>query len=158
MVADQVFALRDGFYCIVDGRTYGTWDTKAIAEAGMQVERRRADARKARTAMAFVRAAKDDDKIIRRGEFKIIRVDGSETMHEGRPTIRGIQQFIDAECLDTVILDFRLKQVMMVDDTGMCDGKPVNQKATALYHAICKPGTVHCIHGDVAIVNDGDFA
>jgi hypothetical protein len=40
----------------------------------------------------------------------------------------------------------------------MCDGKPVNPKATALYHAICKPGTLHSIHGDVAIVHDGDFA
>jgi hypothetical protein len=26
------------------------------------------------------------------------------------------------------------------------------------YHAICRPGTAHQIHGDVVIVNDGDFA
>src|SRR5271168_3763004 len=105
----------------------------------------------------LVRPAKDDDKIIKRGEFKIIRVDGTETIHETKPSIRDIEKFIDAEMLDTVIIDFVHKQIMMVDDTGMCDGKPVNPKATALYHAICKPGTLHCIHGDVAIVNDGDF-
>jgi hypothetical protein len=92
------------------------------------------------------------------GEYRIIRADGTEIMHEGRPTIREIQRAIGADCLDTVILDRRNEQIMMVDDTGMCDGKPVNSKATALYHSICKPGTVHAIHGDVAIVNDGDFA
>jgi hypothetical protein len=36
----------------------------------------------------------------------------------------------------------------------LIDGKPFNTKATALYHAICKPGTVHQIHGHVVIVND----
>lgn len=36
--------------------------------------------------------------------------------------------------------------------------KPVNAKATELYHAVCKPGTTHQIVGDVAIVNDEDFA
>jgi hypothetical protein len=98
------------------------------------------------------------DGLVEPGEFKIIRVDGNVTVHKAKATIRGIQQFIGASCLDSVILDRVNEQIMMVDDTGMCDGKPVNSKATALYHSICKPGTVHCIHGDVAIVNDGDFA
>jgi hypothetical protein len=48
--------------------------------------------------------------------------------------------------------------VMLVDDTGMIDGKPINPKATALYHAICRPGTMFSIHGDVAIASDRDFA
>jgi len=47
MVKDQAFALRDGFYCIVDGKVFGTWDTLALTKAGMAVEQRRADARKA---------------------------------------------------------------------------------------------------------------
>jgi hypothetical protein len=47
MNKDRVFRLHDGWYCIVDGHTYGTWETKEIAEAGMATERRRADARKA---------------------------------------------------------------------------------------------------------------
>lgn len=98
------------------------------------------------------------EALIRRGEFKVIRVDGTVTMHESKPTIRGIQQFIGADCLDSVILDFKARQVMMVDDTGMCDGKPVNPKATALYRGVCRPGTTGTIHGDVVIVNDGDFA
>lgn len=49
-VADQVFCLHDGFYCIVRGRTFGTWKTREIAEAGMAVEQRRAIARDERCA------------------------------------------------------------------------------------------------------------
>jgi hypothetical protein len=50
MVKDQAFALKNGFYCIVDGRVFGTWDTLAIAKAGMEVEQRRVAARKAAKA------------------------------------------------------------------------------------------------------------
>jgi hypothetical protein len=53
MVADQVFYLKDGFYCIVNGKVFGTWDTKEIAEAGMQVEQRRAAAWKAKEKAAL---------------------------------------------------------------------------------------------------------
>lgn len=38
---DRVFQLRDGWYCMVDGRTFGTWVSRAIAVAGMRVEQRR---------------------------------------------------------------------------------------------------------------------
>lgn len=34
--------------------------------------------------------------------------------------------------------------------------KPFNMAATALYHAICAPGTTHKIVGDVAILHDRD--
>lgn len=51
MPSDQVFALRDGFYCLVDGRVFGTWETLAIAKAGMEVEQRRAAVRKAKAAL-----------------------------------------------------------------------------------------------------------
>lgn len=95
---------------------------------------------------------------LRLGEYLLIRVNGDETLIEQKPSIAGIQTAIHADCLDSVILDRSRMIVMMVDDTGMIDHKPVNPKATALYHSICKPGTAHCIHGDVAIVNDGDFA
>jgi len=91
------------------------------------------------------------------GTYKLIRVDGTETMHEGKPTIREITRLICCEGLDTVTIDRKRQTVTFVDDTGMLDRKPVNAKATALYHAICKPGPVHQIHGDVVIVNDGDF-
>ena len=46
---DQVFSLREGeFLCMVDGTVFGAWDTAAIAEAGMQVEQRRAISRRER--------------------------------------------------------------------------------------------------------------
>jgi hypothetical protein len=36
--------------------------------------------------------------------------------------------------------------------------KPVNARATELYHANCLPGTTHQIVGDVLVLPDGDFA
>jgi hypothetical protein len=93
-----------------------------------------------------------------RGSYWIIRVDGSETLYEEPPTFRQILPAIGCTVIDTVVLDRKRELIMIVDDTGMIDGKPVNPKATELYHAVCKPGTVHAIHGDVAIVNDEDFA
>jgi hypothetical protein len=44
---DRVFVLDGAYWCIVDGRTYGTWDRREYALAGMQVEQRRAAERKA---------------------------------------------------------------------------------------------------------------
>ena len=101
------------------------------------------------------------DYKVRRGEYRIIRVDGTEELVEEKPTFDRVYKAIGCDCVDTVILDKRTSlptQIMMVDDTGMIDGKPVNPKATSLYHSICKPGTIWAIHGDVAIVHDGDFA
>jgi hypothetical protein len=87
------------------------------------------------------------------GTFKIIRVDGTETLHERTERyIRDIGTLLGCDALDTVTIDRKRQTVMFVDDTGMVDGKPVNAKATALYHAVCKPNTIHQIHGDVAIV------
>lgn len=95
---------------------------------------------------------------IKRGTYLIIRVDGTEVEIPQKPSIAKIHRDIECQGCDAVILDQKNMIVMIVDDTGMVDRKPVNNKATALYHAICKPGTVHVIHGDVAIVNDEDFA
>jgi hypothetical protein len=92
------------------------------------------------------------------GTYKVIRIDGSETVHCGKPSLCEIARLIGCSSLDTVTIDRRRRTVMFVDDTGMIDNKPVNPKATALYHAVCTPGAVHQIHGDVVIVNDGDFA
>lgn len=68
--------------------------------------------------------------------YRIIRVDGTETEIHERPTIRAIHAAIGCDCCDTVILSKdswgRAAIVMMVDDTGMIDGRPVNEKATAL--------------------------
>ncbi|MCD6674888.1 MAG: hypothetical protein LT106_18800 [Burkholderiaceae bacterium] len=90
---------------------------------------------------------------------RIIRVDGNEEALPQPVSMRQILSLIGADCADTVILKHlgRPLQVMVVDDTGAVDGKPVNAKATALYHANCRPGTAHPICGDVAIVFDKDF-
>jgi hypothetical protein len=98
---------------------------------------------------------------VRRGVYVILRVDGAVERYEEKPTIRKVSRAIGADTLDTVILKRHGDHptvVMMVDDTGMLDHKPVNPKATDLYLGICKPGTIWSIHGDVAIVHDGDFA
>lgn len=36
-----VFQDREGWHAMVNGRVYGTWELKAYAEAGLQVEQRR---------------------------------------------------------------------------------------------------------------------
>lgn len=96
--------------------------------------------------------------IINPGTYKVIRVDGKEEVMQGKPTLAKVYSAIGCDTVDTVTLDRKREIVMMVDDTGMVDGKPVNPKATELYRAICIPGTMASIHGDVAIVWDGDFA
>ena len=89
------------------------------------------------------------------GTYKLIRCDGTETVHEGKVSISEIRRLISCDSLDHVTIDRRKQTVMFVDDTGMIDGKPVNAKATELYRAVCKPGTMHSIHGDVVIVPTG---
>lgn len=95
---------------------------------------------------------------IKPGEYKLIYADGREELCEAKPFIGNIQRQIGASCLDSVMLSANPTIVMLVDDTGYIDRKPVNQKATSLYHSVCRPGTVHPICGDVAIVRDEDFA
>jgi hypothetical protein len=38
---DQVIAMRDGFYAVVNGKLFGPWEMKEYAEAGLQTEIRR---------------------------------------------------------------------------------------------------------------------
>jgi hypothetical protein len=115
---------------------------------------------------------------IPRGKWLVIRTDGTEVWYESKPTIYAIEKAIGATMLDFVTLRIRGDQaaiVMAVDDHGYetevsADHgnyveikptralKPVNEKATELYLARCKPGTTHQIVGDVAICNDEDFA
>jgi hypothetical protein len=100
---------------------------------------------------------------IRQGEYRIIRTDGRKILVEQKPTIRGIHRDIGCECCDSVTLQFGdyghiPTIVMVVDDTGMLDGKPVNDKATALVREARGQDYPYFIHGDVAVVNDEDFA
>lgn len=97
---------------------------------------------------------------VKRGEFIVIRVDGNVTHCGFKPTNKVIKAAIGCDLIDVVILthDNGMPGIVMIcDDTGMIDGKPVNPKATALYHSVCRPGTTHQIHGDVALVFDEDF-
>lgn len=105
----------------------------------------------------------------------VIRTDGQEETHEvtRQTALQEIYQLIGCDTVDSV--DLRDGRVMLVDDNGYdCEfvthapgrfefkpthaRKPVNPRATAIYHAVCVPGTTHAIVGDVAIVVDKDFA
>lgn len=41
-MARKVIERDDGFYCVVNGREFGAWRSRAEALAGYEVERRRA--------------------------------------------------------------------------------------------------------------------
>ena len=99
----------------------------------------------------------------------IIRTDGTEERIVA--PWANICKLIGAQTLDTVNL--RDGRVMCVDDDGyetecvdhgggrielrpIAARKPVNAKATKLYHAVCLPGRMHQIVGDVAIIVDAE--
>lgn len=104
-------------------------------------------------------------------QVHIIRSDGSE--QHVQASFREISALIGADLFDTVNL--RDGRVMVVDDNGyetqtiehspghfelrpIKARKPVNAKATAIYHGLCRAGTTHQIVGDVAIVVDAECA
>lgn len=91
---------------------------------------------------------------------KVIRVDGTVEELASKMPLRSLAQTIGADTLDTVPMRHMGSplHVMLVDDCGVLDGKPVNEEATKLYLANCRHGTTHSICGDVVIVPDGDFA
>lgn len=95
------------------------------------------------------------------GQHKIIQVDGTETIVDRPLPIREANFTLRCGYLDTVnvtraFTGNRKRVIMLVDDTGMIDGKPTNPKACELYWAICAPQTIHPICGDVALVYDSD--
>lgn len=55
---------------------------------------------------------------IERGQYKVIRVDGTELTLEGRPSFAEIRRLIGCDSLDTVTIDRHMQTVMLVDDTG----------------------------------------
>jgi hypothetical protein len=95
------------------------------------------------------------------GQWKVARANGVIEVRLGKPTMKEVAAALGAKFLDTVNLrdvGGRITGVvMLVDDIGFDNGKPVNKLATEIYHAQCRPGTTHPICGDVAIVNDADF-
>lgn len=91
---------------------------------------------------------------------KLIRADGTETELVGPHAMTDLKQLIGADVLTSVWMKHMgvPLHVMLVDDSGHDKGLPVNEKATSLYHANCRPGVTHENRGDVVLVPDGDFA
>lgn len=93
-------------------------------------------------------------------EVKVWRVNGVTEGHSyppGTKLIPEIEKEIGASILDTVNL--RDGRVMVVDDSGIKKGLPVNPLATALYQTIypLAKSAKRSIYGDVAIADDADF-
>lgn len=105
----------------------------------------------------------------------VIRCDGS-VEHLDAPVGRDrVCELIGAATLDSVRLRHMgpPMHVMLVDDNGyetrvqeagncvlllpVRARKPVNVKATALYHLNCYPGSKHQIVGDVVVMPDDDL-
>jgi len=59
-----------------------------------------------------------------KGTYKVIRVDGTETVMNGKASIPDISRIIGCETLDTVTLGRNRQTVMFVDDTGATRRKP----------------------------------
>lgn len=118
---------------------------------------------------------KIQDVSIPRGRFLVVRADGTTELVEQKPTLDLVRSAIGADTIDVVAVGRanRTDLVMIVDDDGwnsvpverpygielVCTTprRPLNGNATALYRAICHPGTTHQIAGDVAIAHDSDF-
>jgi hypothetical protein len=109
---------------------------------------------------------------IKPGTYLIIRTDGTEEPVNEKPTFPFLEKRLSADLLGSVMLSRSPCIVMLVDDAGwetktvdhggghlemvpLRARKPVNAKATELYHQIRR--TTHQIVGDVAIVCDSDF-
>jgi hypothetical protein len=93
---------------------------------------------------------------LERGQYLLVKTDGTEVMGLlKREDLPHFSSLIDAEICDVVKLP--LGKVMIVDDVSHDKQKPVNPKATALYHAQCVK-TDWLIRGDVLIAYDADFA
>lgn len=90
----------------------------------------------------------------------LLKTDGTSQEFELPKPIRieRIHDLIGCEIFDSVNL--RDGRVMLVDDTGLIDGKPLNKEATKLYAGVCRPEVRDklAIAGDVVICVDEDFA
>ena len=107
-------------------------------------------------------------------EVEVLRTNG--TMERKRISrenyLQEIRELIGAELLDKINL--RDGRVMLLDDGGYeyevvelapnhlehrvtRARLPVNEHATVLYHAICRPGVTHQIVGDVVLVHEASL-
>lgn len=95
------------------------------------------------------------------GQYRIIRVDGTETVVHEKPTIKAVQEAMRCDYVHAMTLTRDNKHqdvvVMFIDDTGKADAKE-NERAAALAREAYGPKWPWIIHGDVVIANHGDFA
>lgn len=92
---------------------------------------------------------------------RLFRTDGSAEDLPSRRSMSNLQAMIGATVGCTVTLRHMGNNplhVMICDDLGHQKGLPVNEQATKLYWANCRPGTTHEIRGDVVVVPDMDFS
>lgn len=90
---------------------------------------------------------------------RIIRANGETEPIPYPPKVDYISEKLGSEVLDAVYLHHLGLpiQVMWVDDHGIDKQLPINEAATGLYLANCKPGSKGKIYGDVAIVYENDL-
>jgi hypothetical protein len=91
--------------------------------------------------------------------FRLIRSDGTTETFPERPTIERLCQLLACTSLDVVSIGKANRppddEIMLVDDTGAVERKPVNAEATRLYQRGARPGWA--IHGDVIVTYDRYF-
>lgn len=88
---------------------------------------------------------------------RLIRTDGTTELLDTRPSKRALPALIGAQSLTFIALRNLGEpvQVLVTDSTAEEKGLPLNEPATRLYEA---NGEARPIHGDVAVVLDGDLA
>jgi len=88
-----------------------------------------------------------------RGQYLILKVDGSNYLVDAKPTFAAIKNSIGADHIGMVILIWSSGHVpdlvIMFDNTGLID-KPLNEGAAAVTHTD--------IYGNAAIVHNADLA
>lgn len=72
-------------------------------------------------------------------------------------TIPEAEKAIGALFIDTFNLRDSGGHVMLIDREAKKKGLPVNEVATGLFWAHCRPGSKHTIRGDVVIVPNNDY-
>ena len=85
---------------------------------------------------------------------EVLRASGARETHAlpFESLFEWCRRTVGADTLDTVTLhDGRL---MLIDDDGFAKRLPVNEAATALYAARCRPDSAPVIVGDVVIVEE----
>lgn len=86
---------------------------------------------------------------------RLIRVNGEDrtiTPTSREFTNKELHELMSCRYLTGINLGGPEGLYMFIDDTGLIDGKPVNEKATEIARTY-KPGYPHKVHGDVVIAN-----